>query len=284
MSIGVFAARTRLSAKALRLYDELQLVVPAHVDPVTGYRRYAESQVGRARLVGRLRRLDMPLAMISSIITQDGNGAAEALRQWWSRVESDVVERRTLVEYLQAQLRGEDPTMYEIAVHPIPERHVVSVCRHLHIGDADAFFAAAFTRLRAAGPGLGGVAGAPFLIFHGEVSADSDGPMELCRPVSTPVPADPAGGLGVHDEAAHDEVYIRLTMKEMGWPAMAPACDALETWLRDTGREPCGPLRQVLIADQRTATPDTPVCDLSIPLSRSDCESVHRPRSSWRDK
>jgi len=31
-------------------------------------------------------------------------------------------------------------------------------------------------------------------------------------------------------------------------------------------RKPAGALRQVLIADQRTATPDTPVCDLSIPL------------------
>jgi hypothetical protein len=34
----------------------------------------------------------------------------------------------------------------------------------------------------------------------------------------------------------------------------------------DQHREPSGALRQVLIADQRTATPDTPVCDLSVPL------------------
>jgi len=31
-------------------------------------------------------------------------------------------------------------------------------------------------------------------------------------------------------------------------------------------REPAGALRQVLIADQRTAAPGTPVCDLSVPL------------------
>ena len=30
----------------------------------------------------------------------------------------------------------------------------------------------------------GAAAGLPFLIFYGEVSADSDGPMELCRPVA----------------------------------------------------------------------------------------------------
>jgi hypothetical protein len=67
-------------------------------------------------------------------------------------------------------------------------------------------------------------------------------------------------------EAAHDEAFIRLTRKDMGWPALAPAVDALETWVRQQKREIAGALRQVLIADQRTATPDTPVCDLSVPL------------------
>jgi hypothetical protein len=67
-------------------------------------------------------------------------------------------------------------------------------------------------------------------------------------------------------EPAHDEVFIRLAMKDMGWPALAPAVDALEAWVRGQQREPAGVLRQVLIGDQRTANPDTPVCDLSIPL------------------
>jgi hypothetical protein len=67
-------------------------------------------------------------------------------------------------------------------------------------------------------------------------------------------------------EPAHEEAYIRLRMREMGWPALLPARDALEQWAREHGREPSGPLRQVLIADQRTAAPETPVCDLSVPL------------------
>jgi DNA-binding transcriptional MerR regulator len=41
MSIGEFARLSRLSAKALRLYDELGLLPPAQVDPGSGYRWYA---------------------------------------------------------------------------------------------------------------------------------------------------------------------------------------------------------------------------------------------------
>ena len=40
VSIGEFSRLSRLSPKALRLYDELGLLVPDHVDPVTGYRVY----------------------------------------------------------------------------------------------------------------------------------------------------------------------------------------------------------------------------------------------------
>ena len=67
-------------------------------------------------------------------------------------------------------------------------------------------------------------------------------------------------------EAAHDEAFIRLAMKDMGWPAMLPAIDALYAWVKAHCRYPSGALRQVLIADQRTANPDSLVCDLSLPL------------------
>ena len=99
------------------------------------------------------------------------------------------------------------------------------------------------------------------------MSDDSDGPIELCRPVEAAGAAFETGSdLHPRVEAAHDEAYIRLTLKEMGWPALLPACNALERWTKEQGRQPAGALRQLLIADQRTATPDTPVCDLSVVL------------------
>ncbi|MEO6823015.1 MAG: hypothetical protein ABI468_11535, partial [Candidatus Nanopelagicales bacterium] len=112
--------------------------------------------------------------------------------------------------------------------------------------------------------------GAPYLIFYGDVSEDSDGPLELCRPIRDEVTVD-TGRLGadvqVREEGAHDEVYVRLTQSQMGWPAMLPVVDALDAWATSNGRNPAGALRQVLIADQRTATADTLVCDLTVPLS-----------------
>ena len=140
-----------------------------------------------------------------------------------------------------------------------------SLTRHVHIDETDAFFDEAFARLRASGTGLPGIEGAPYLIFYGEVSTDSDGPLELCRPVAAAA-VEPASTVEPRVEPAHDEAYIRLSQAEMAWPATMQAADQLERWVGENDRRPAGPVRQVLIADQRTARPDTLVCDLTIPL------------------
>jgi MerR family regulatory protein len=62
LGIGAFSRRSRLSPKALRLYDRIGLLTPASVDEANGYRRYREAQLATARLIALLRRLDMPLA------------------------------------------------------------------------------------------------------------------------------------------------------------------------------------------------------------------------------
>jgi DNA-binding transcriptional MerR regulator len=267
MTIGAFAERTRLSPKALRLYDRLGLLPPARTDHASGYRLYSEDQVASAQLIALLRRLDMPLLVIADIATKPSSEAAEAVGKYWARIQSVMADRRALVSYIQAKLTGADMTSYDIQTRTIPERNLLSISRHLHAAETDSFFDEAFTRLRSAAPGVEGIVGAPFLVFYGEVSDDSDGPIELCRPVATLNTVDAVtADVQLRVEPAHDEVFIRLSMKDMGWPAMAPVVDALEAWVREQRREPAGALRQVLIADQRAAGPETPVCDLSVPL------------------
>lgn len=115
MSIGDAAHASGLSAKALRLYDETGLLPPAEVDPVTGYRWYADDQLDRARLVARLRLAGMPLARIRVVADlAAGSGrlarraAAAELTSWWRQVEADTASTRALVSVLVAELEQED--------------------------------------------------------------------------------------------------------------------------------------------------------------------------------
>ncbi len=265
MTIGEFAGRTRLSAKALRLYDRLGLVVPVDVDPGNGYRYYSEGQVPDAVMVGLLRRLDMPLEAIASLLEADETKRADLVRSHWDGVERVSAERRALVAYLCSRLEGTTMTTHDIDLRTLPERRIASISRHVLAADTDAFFHEAFAKLRSTGPGLEGIAGCPFLVFYGEASDDSDGPIELCRPIAGNGPVG-AEGIETRMEAAHDEAYVQLTKDELAWPAMRGALDELEAWARANDRQPAAVFRQVLIADQRHAAADALVCHLSVPL------------------
>jgi DNA-binding transcriptional MerR regulator len=82
LSIGAFALLSGLSVTALRHYDDVGLLRPAFVDPSTGYRRYAPGQVRVGRLIGALRRVELPIEAVRTI-TADTNGdaARDALRR-----------------------------------------------------------------------------------------------------------------------------------------------------------------------------------------------------------
>ncbi|MDX3097187.1 protein phosphatase 2C domain-containing protein [Streptomyces sp. ME19-03-3] len=111
LTIGSFSRASRLSPKALRLYDELGLLTPARVDPVTGYRLYAPDQLDQARLVAWLRRLRMPLARIQQVCTLEAGPAAEEIRAFWAQVEADTAARRDLATFLIDHLSWKDPAM-----------------------------------------------------------------------------------------------------------------------------------------------------------------------------
>jgi len=74
MGIGEFAPLSRLSPKALRLY-ELGLLPPARVDLDSGYRWYACGQLDQARLVASLRQIGVPLAQIQVILGLDARAS-----------------------------------------------------------------------------------------------------------------------------------------------------------------------------------------------------------------
>lgn len=111
VSIGEFARAAGLSAKALRLYDEMRLVVPVEVDPISGYRRYAHGQLGRARLVARLRLAGMPLARIRVVADLPPRAAAAELTSYWRQVEADTGTARRLVSALVIELDRQENDM-----------------------------------------------------------------------------------------------------------------------------------------------------------------------------
>ncbi|MFE1786589.1 MerR family transcriptional regulator [Streptomyces sp. NPDC059506] len=149
MSTGVFARRARLSMKALRLYDRQGLLRPARVDPVSGYRRYLESQLATARTVVLLRRPDMPLAEVAKVLAVPGPAGAEPVAAHWEAVERRVAAQREPAAHLRGRLSGEEGNarMDEVREREVPEQVVLTEQRHVRVEELPGWIGAATKRL-----------------------------------------------------------------------------------------------------------------------------------------
>ena len=182
ISIGEFARKSRLSLKALRLYDERGLLVPLRVDQASGYRYYGTAQLDQARLIVMLRQLQLPLAAIKELLACDPADAATRITEHWRDAEAAHDARRDLADYLVSRLSGRRLVMYEVATREMPGRSLLCVKRSVDEQGAWAFGKEFIAILRERPlPRIEGQEGAFFCIFWGQVSADSDGPVEWCR-------------------------------------------------------------------------------------------------------
>ncbi|MER6423378.1 MerR family transcriptional regulator [Streptomyces sp. NPDC001137] len=276
LTIGAFATRARLSAKALRLYDRLGLLAPAHVDELNGYRYYRADQVERARLVALLRQLDMPLARIAQVVEADGAEAADRLAAYWADVEARIAGQRTLVEYLRGRLSGRSSEMYGkfvVETVDVPEQVVITQSRHTLQDELPAWIGASLDRLEEAAGAAGGVVGAPFVVYHSEVSMESDGPAESCVPVADEAAArvwaeqhGRAWETRVRVEPAARLAYTRITKAQVAAPQIGAAFEAVEQWIAAQGLQQAGPCREIYFADWEAAGPEDAVCDVAFPV------------------
>jgi DNA-binding transcriptional MerR regulator len=240
ISIGEFAQRSRLSLKALRLYDERGVLVPARVDQASGYRYYETAQLDQARLVVMMRELQLPLKAVKELLAGDPADAATRIAEHWRDAEAAHDARRELADYLVSRLRGKRSVMYEVATREMPERSLLCLKRNVAVQEQFAFGKEFIAILRERPlPKIEGRAGAFFCIYWSHPSADGDGLIEWCKPV----PAGEAHTLAerypeltLRTEPAHLEMFVALPA---GYGAVQwnLACESLDAWGQEQALE-----------------------------------------------
>ncbi|MFJ4921087.1 MerR family transcriptional regulator [Streptomyces sp. NPDC088725] len=272
LTIGEFAARSRLSPKALRLYDRLGLLTPDRVDAATGYRWYRKDQVDRARLVALLRQLDMPLARIADVVALPGPQAAASVTAYWTDVEERHAVQSAVAAHLRDRLSGRRTHMYEIKTVDAPEQAVLTERKHLLSDELPRWIPASLGRLTTAASQCGGVAGIPFVAYYAGVSPDSDGPAECCVPVADVRAAEAYAAANsrtttLRVEPAQRLAYVRVTKAQVAHPQILSAFEAVEEWIEQQGLTIGGPCREIYFEpDWDGASGTDEVCDVAFPV------------------
>jgi len=267
LTIGEFAYQARVTAGALRIYDEIGLLQPAEVDRWSGYRRYGADQVGQGRLIGMLRAVDMSLAEIGQLLADlhaDRKRASTRLEEHLGQLEARHASRRLLIRHIHATLREEDCPTYPIQTRHIPAQRVMTIQRRLRVSEMQSFIRGAKAALTSH---LSGIEppGPLSYIFHGVINDESDGLLEITQ--ACPDDVQPTGVIGIRTEPAHDEAYTTITKAQWEYPAVLAAYDAVagspEVRARPRSRLSC---REVYVAEPDAIGNDDLICDVAFPL------------------
>jgi DNA-binding transcriptional MerR regulator len=227
MPIGEFASASRLSQKALRLYGENGVLPPAWVDPDSGYRYYRLEQLHTATLVALLRRSGMPLARIRSFLREPSLERLEAYEQ---ELADDFTDRRRVLRYIKRILK-EEP-MYDVLTKQVGEQPYVSRAKHVLVPELESFIVHTFRELGRDAAGEPG-----FVLYHGPVNAEEDGPVEVCVPSVEGDKRLPAGEIA----------FTEISGEQCQFPQILGAYEAVYRWAKEQGREASGPAREIYL-------------------------------------
>jgi DNA-binding transcriptional MerR regulator len=227
MPIGEFAAASRLSQKALRLYGDNGVLAPAWVDPDSGYRYYSPDQLRTATLVALLRRAGMPLAGIRSFLREP---TVEQVDAYERNVADEFAERRRVLRYVKRILK-EEP-MHDVLTRRVEEQQYLSRTKHVLVPALEPFIVDTFRELGrddAREPG--------FVLYHGAVNNEEDGPVEVCVPRDDGDKRLPGGEIA----------FTEISGRQCQFPEILGAYDAVYRWAKQHGREAAGPAREIYL-------------------------------------
>jgi DNA-binding transcriptional MerR regulator len=244
LSIGTFSSVTRLSHKALRLYGSLELLPPARIDPDSGYRYYRSAQVRDARLIRSLREVGMPLATIRRVLAGSPREAQTLMQSYVTSLEEQARSARAALPDLVAKTVAfsHDPQM-EIYVRHEPQQEIISNTQRVFVGQLPEHLRITLQELRefAAGRDLRET-GHPFGYFHGIVSEQDDGPLEVCLPVSRET--ESTNRVRSTTLPAGRAAYVEAAGEAACYPEILHAYDAVYDWITTNGYEIDGSPRE----------------------------------------
>lgn len=264
LPIGRFSGMTRLSVKALRLYDEKGLLTPAVVDPSTGYRYYEVGQAGRAEAIRVLRSVEMPLDEIAELLDADDPEVIhKLLLMHRERLGEQLAAQERSLAYLESLINREEGIMdYQIEIVEAAPQRVAAVKKHSSMRTIGDDIQAGFGSLMSVlGRGDASASGSPLLVFHDVIDDQTDGAVEICLPIDRYIP-----GNGEVYERQLEGGTLATTIHRGPYEEIAPAYQAVTGWISAHGHEIAGPPREVYLNNPTQVPSDQLLTRVEFPI------------------
>ncbi len=279
--IGEFSKITHVPGSQLRYYDEIGLLHPAKIDPITGYRYYSAKQIPDLHRILALKELGLSLDQIRRML-QD-NIPIEEIRGMLTlkkmQVEQTVIEEVNRLRHIEARLSqieaGMDVGDYEVILKSIPETPYLSK-RHIcpDISRASKYFLEVFHAIPARVDNK--YLGALTAILHSDMYTEVDLDVEMGFALNKSHTFEPS----LLDELQMNvrslpTVETMATAIQMGLPDESYTCrNFLAVWLEANEYVITGAGRDVFLVPPRPGKEAETVIEIQYPVQPREVLSL----------
>jgi DNA-binding transcriptional MerR regulator len=271
IKIGTFSKLSRVPIKTLRYYDEIDLLHPAEVDPVNGYRYYEVSQIPRLSRILALKELGFSLEQIGRMLDDHltVDQVRGMLRLKYAEAEQDIQAAQQRLTQIESRLRQLDqeitmPT-YEIILKEIPAFQGVGIREVLPTFNeygrliGDLFQSLGRLGIQPMSP--------PVAIYHDPELKDSDHDVEVLTAVQGA--AIPAGEKVFLREVPAVEKMVTL-MYVGPYDNFSSPYQAISEWIETNGYTVAGPNREIYLKGPgETTDPNEFITEIQFPVVKN---------------
>lgn len=251
--IGEFSKFSRVSIKMLRHYDDIGLLVPAHVDPHTGYRYYTADQLPRLNRIVALKDVGFSLDQISQLLNTavSDDQLRGMLRLRRAELQQELDETAARLAQVDVRLKQLDEAAerpFAIVVRPLDK--ILMACATLPEEKQQEGIGPLFEALESYVASQNARAAAPPLMLyaHGE-----NREITLMVPIKQPIVEN--GRFANHVLPGHQQTACLVHTGP--YSTLPEAYETLIRWISAHQFQIVGPTREVFLrfgADQQTYT------------------------------
>ncbi len=268
--IGEFSKISRIPVSALRYYSDCGLLPPAAIDPDSGYRYYAASQLPRLNRILALKDLGLSLDEIALFLDEEISVAElrGMLRLKRAEISQQVTEHQDRLARVETRLRmieseGKMPEQ-EVVLRTLDPVHVLSLRETVDspakigmlIGDG-------YAGLMPAGVMP---AGPCFALYHDPEFKPGEIDVEVAFPVDgevTTAPPTPGGRSFVERTVPGGKAAV--TVHHGGYDTIDEAYGLIGNWIADNGLQFAGPPQEAYLSPPDD--PSGPVTEIRFPVA-----------------
>ena len=268
--IGRFSVITRLSQKALRYYDQKELLVPAAKDTITGYRYYTGSQIQYGIKIKHLVDLGLSLDEIKLFLEAEKKGdqkkVDEILYNRLRLAEEELQGIQRVVELLRNPKEVVKNIMSEPCVKQTPPLRVLSKREK---GTYDKTIGKLIVELmkEIQSPdnqrNFVKITGSFMTIYHDDEYVEEGADIEVAVPIT--------GRISVEDSDVEIKNLKSMKVASLifkgSYESISEGYNKLFEFIQKEGLEPIGPMMDLYLNDPNSVEPNEVLTEIQMPIN-----------------